>query len=132
MSNVNVQATIDMVATGHADELLTDLFMAIVGRQEQLNQTMTWRLTIDDATCTEHDLTIDEWELVERIAGVSWTRLDPRARSRHAKAVVVAVLVHHGHSEEDAIERAGRMGGAAFLDALTWTAVPRLPLSPGR
>jgi hypothetical protein len=69
-----------------------------------------WRVDLDGyPSITTDELTLDEVELVEKVAGVPWVAINPTNSLRCAKALFVVMAVRAGVAEDEAIKSVSSM-----------------------
>lgn len=69
-----------------------------------------WRVDLDGyPSITTDELTLDEVELVEKVAGVPWVAINPTNSLRCAKALFVVMAVRAGVDEDEALKSVSAM-----------------------
>lgn len=69
-----------------------------------------WRIEFEGLpSVTTDELTLDEVEIVERVGGVPWVNINPRASLRVAKALLVVMAIRAGESEDAAFKRLSKL-----------------------
>lgn len=116
---MSLTKTIAEIAEGRHDGQLHDVLLAIRHRIEQNAVAFLWKVTFEDVTFTEEDVTLDELEMAERIAGRNWSQLNPATSAGNCRALLIAVLVsRQGMSEKDARDRVGKVPVHSLLDGI--------------
>lgn len=129
---MSLTKTIAEVAEGRHDGNLHDLMLAIRHRIEAGATAFLWRVTFEDVTVTEEDVTLDEMETAERIAGRNWSQLNPAVSAGNCRALLIAALVsRQGMSEKDARERVGKVAVHSLLDGIDSYEVTPPPFEDG-
>jgi hypothetical protein len=68
-----------------------------------------WRVHLDGfPDVTTDDLTLDDIETVEKVAGVPWVLINPLASAREAKGMLAVLLIRAGIPEAEALKAAGK------------------------
>jgi hypothetical protein len=79
-------------------------------------------------TASTDDLTLNELETAEKVAGVPWSVMNPLRSTKVARALLALLLIRQHLSsgmdqaaaEEKALEMAGQVTGAQLSDAFTF------------
>jgi hypothetical protein len=117
------------ILAGQHDDTGDNIFQAIVKRAAEVNGRFRWRVTWDDLTVTEDDLTLDECMAVEKFAGVPWHRMDPLDSASEAAAVlIVAMNRRRDIPIDDAVKKLGAVGYAEILAGVDKYMVEPSPL----
>jgi len=68
-----------------------------------------WRVELEGfPAITTDELTLDDIEIVEKIAGVPWVMINPLATAKEAKGMLTVMLVRAGIPEGEALKAAGK------------------------
>ncbi len=81
---------------------------------------MSWRVTLRGDTYSSLDLTLNEVEALEGIAGQSWTLMNPFASVRAAKAYLAVFAMRQGLSDEQVVDITGSLTLNEIRDAFEW------------
>jgi hypothetical protein len=135
----DIDGVLKDIEAGKLDDRLQDLLGALNRRNKERAVSTRWRITLapiqnGDApfVVTEDDLTIDEWEEVERLTGKTWTTIHPIGSAANMKAILIAAYKHREFlSHEAAVARIGKTRGSALLDCVDLVEVRRTPLPSG-
>jgi hypothetical protein len=104
------------VLAGQHDDKGDDIFQALVKRAAEINGRFRWRVTWEDLTVTEDDLTLDECMAVEAFAKVPWHRLDPLDSASEAAAIlIIAMNRRRDIPVDDAVKKLGAVGYSQIL-----------------
>lgn len=85
---------------------------------------MSWTVTYRGVTYSSLDLTLDEVEAMENIAGVSWARLNPTTNIAAAKAFLAVFLMRDGVADADLTKQLGEVTLRDLAGALVWVDDP--------
>jgi hypothetical protein len=122
---VDVTKLCEELALGRHDDRLQDLAEAVGHRIVTKGAKMRWRITVTlgdlgELVVDEDNVTLDEMETAERLAGATWLTLDPRQSARKMRAVLAAAVMHrHGLTEADALEALSGLGALAVVESLS-------------
>jgi hypothetical protein len=68
-----------------------------------------WRVRLEGfPDVTTDELTLDDIETVEKVAGVPWVMVNPLASAKEAKGLLTILLMRAGIPENEALKAAGR------------------------
>lgn len=68
-----------------------------------------WRVELEGfPPVTTDELTLDDIEIAEKVAGVPWVMMNPLASAKEAKALLTIMLVRAGIPEAEALQAAGK------------------------
>jgi hypothetical protein len=68
-----------------------------------------WRITLEGfPDVTTDELTLDDIETAEKVAGVPWVIINPLASAKEAKALLTLLLIRAGIPEAEALKAAGK------------------------
>jgi hypothetical protein len=123
--SVNVTKLCEELALGRHDDRLQDLAEAVGHRIVSRGAKLRWRITValpDVGTLVvdEDNVTLDEMETAERLAGCTWLTLDPRQSARKMRSVLTAAVMHRcDRSEAEAVEVLAGLGALEVVKALS-------------
>lgn len=112
---------IEAVVAGELDVDLMHVLNALNQRLVDLNASTMWAISLPDLDLevTEDDLSLGEYEDLEKQTGRSWATINPVIRAGDAVAIVAVTLRHrHGLSEQDAADKARGLPGSLFAGAI--------------
>lgn len=136
---MDIDGVLADIEAGKLDDRLQDLVNALNRRNRERAASTRWRITLAPIqggdppfVITEDDLTIDEWEEVERITGKTWTTIHPIGSAGNMRAILIAVYKQREFlSHEAAVKRIGKMRASTLLDCVDLVEVRRNPLPSG-
>jgi hypothetical protein len=87
-----------------------------------------WRIKLDGfPDVTTDELTLDDIETVEKVAGVPWVMINPLASAKEAKGLLTILLVRAGVAEDEALKAAGKTTLQKLAHAFTYEMPERQP-----
>jgi hypothetical protein len=87
-----------------------------------------WRVALDGfPSITTDELTLDDIEIAEKVAGVPWVMINPLASVKEAKALLTVMLVRAGIPEDEALKAAGKTTLGKLANAFTVELPDRQP-----
>jgi hypothetical protein len=87
-----------------------------------------WRIKLDGfPDVTTDELTLDDIETVEKVAGVPWVMINPLASAKEAKGLLTILLVRAGVAEDEALKAAGKTTLQKLAHAFTYEMPDRQP-----
>lgn len=87
-----------------------------------------WRVRLEGfPDVTTDELTLDDIETVERVAGVPWVLINPLASAKEAKGLLAILLVRAGIAEDEALKAAGKTNLRKLAVAFTYELPDRTP-----
>lgn len=81
---------------------------------------MSWLVTLRGETYSSLDLTLNEVEALETIAGQSWTVLNPFATVRAAKAYLAVFAMRQGLPDDEVATITGNLTLTEIRDSFVW------------
>jgi hypothetical protein len=123
------QSFIQELSAGRHDDRVGELLNLITERVKDASIVMAWRITVDDLSVRDDELTLIEADLIERGTGQTWEALNPTASAQDCLAIL-AVLYHtrKGLDPEQAQAEAGKLTLARIAEAITTEQVKPGPL----
>ncbi len=80
-----------------------------------------WRIRLDGfPDVTTDDLTLDDLETVEKVAGTPWVLINPLASVKEAKALLTVLLMRANVPETEALKAAGKTPLRQLAGAFTY------------
>lgn len=117
------------IRLGKYDGHLQDVMSAIQFRAAGGATSFRWRLTFDDVTITEDDITLGELVKIEKALDVSWVSINP-ARSAEQITTILSVAMKHRTdlSDDEVDETVAAITASEATDALDQYEVVQPPL----
>jgi hypothetical protein len=87
-----------------------------------------WRVSLEGfPDVTTDELTLDDIEIAEKIAGVPWVIMNPLASAKEAKALLTLLLINAGIPETEALKAAGKTSLRKLAGAFHYEVPDRQP-----
>jgi hypothetical protein len=87
-----------------------------------------WRIVLDGfPDVTTDELTLDDIEIAEKVAGVPWVIINPLASAKEAKALLTLLLMRAGIPEGEALKAAGKTSLKKLAGAFRYELPERQP-----
>jgi hypothetical protein len=87
-----------------------------------------WRIRLKGyPDVTTDELTLDDVEIAEKVAGVPWVLLNPLASAKEAKAFLTLTLMRAGVTEDEALKAASKTPLSDLASAFTFEMANRQP-----
>lgn len=87
-----------------------------------------WRVRLEGfPDVTTDELTLDDIETVEKVAGVPWVLVNPLASAKEAKGLLTVLLMRAGIAEDEALKAAGKTPLRKLAGAFTFELPERQP-----
>jgi len=87
-----------------------------------------WRIRLDGyPDVTTDELTLDDIETAEKVAGIPWVLLNPLASAKEAKAFLTLLLMRAGVTEDEALKAASKTPLAKLAGSFTFEMQNRQP-----
>jgi hypothetical protein len=64
---------------------------------------MPWQFSHEDETYNEDDVTLGQWDRLEKLLDKSWHRIDPRFSAADAKAILRTLIADRTGRDEDTV-----------------------------
>jgi hypothetical protein len=136
---MDIDGVLSDIEAGKLDDRLQDLLSTLNRRNKERAVSTRWRITLAPIqggdppfVITEDNLTIDEWEEVERLTGKTWTTIHPIGSAANMRAILIAVYKQREFlTHEAATKRIGKMRASTLLDCVDLVEVRRGPLPSG-
>lgn len=87
-----------------------------------------WRVELEGfPSITTDELTLDDIETAEKVAGVPWVMINPLASAKEAKCLLTVMLMRAGIPEGEALKAAGKTSLRALAGAFRYEVPDRQP-----
>ncbi len=87
-----------------------------------------WRVRLEGfPDVTTDELTLDDIETAEKVAGIPWVLINPLASAKEAKGLLCVLLMRAGVAETEALKAAGKTPLRQLVTAFTYELPDRQP-----